>query len=354
MNKPTILVIAPTPYFSDRGCHIRIFEELKLIQQLGYQAELVTYPLGRTIGAAHIIRTAALPWYRKTTAGPAISKLWLDLLLIFKARRVIRISKPKFIHAHLHEGMLIAKLARFGKKLPIVLDLQSVLPEELHSYGGIWKWLTPLAAIYERWAVQQADQVLVSSDQAFQALSKRYPQARFELLRDGIGQIIEPQPFQYDLVYSGGIGKHKGTDLLLQAIELVKQSKPDLRYLMIAPGYTSVPYEKLLATLAACRLGIDPKPPTTTEGSGKLLNYMAAGVTPIYFSSASTLALTAGLGVPLATVSADALAAAIESVLNNPMEPAERQALQQHVSAEHSWSAQRDTLQSIYARLHTA
>ncbi len=354
MNTSTLLVIAPTPYFSDRGCHIRIFEELKLIQRMGYQVELATYALGRNIGAAHISRTTRLPWYRKTTAGPSATKLLLDFLLIIKARGIIKKSKASMIHAHLHEGMWIAYWASFGKKIPIVLDLQSVLAEELRSYRGIWKWLAVFASWYENWAVRQANHVLVSSDQAYQTLSKKFPEVQFTLLRDGIGSSVAPQPIQYDLVYSGGVGQHKGTDLLLRAITLVQQRKPGLRYRMIAPGYQTVPYEELLNTLATCQLGVDPKPPTTTEGSGKLLNYMAAGVTPIYFSSPSTKALAGGNGIAVETVSAEALADAICAGLESPATMQQRVALQQYVASTHSWSTQLNTLQSIYDRLHSS
>ncbi|GAH30553.1 unnamed protein product [marine sediment metagenome] len=46
-KKFNILVIAPTPFFADRGCHIRILEEIRALQKLGNKVTLYTYGLGR-------------------------------------------------------------------------------------------------------------------------------------------------------------------------------------------------------------------------------------------------------------------------------------------------------------------
>ncbi|MBI4406910.1 MAG: glycosyltransferase [Candidatus Kerfeldbacteria bacterium] len=283
MTKPTVLVIAPTPYFSDRGCHIRIYEETKIIQSLGYHVTMVTYPLGRDLGTATIQRTKALPWYHKTTAGPAWSKLLLDIQLGWLAYRAIKKDRPILIHAHLHESMWLAWLLKQRWHIPVVLDLQSSLPAELKSYGGIWKLLAPLAKWYERWALWVADVVIASS-------AKVSPQAI--VVADGIAsRLTTAVTQQYDLVYSGGIGKQKGTDQLFQALEIIAQQRP-ITVLIIAQGKPQqlppyitwlehVPYEQLLPLLAKAKIGIEPKPLHSTEGSGKLLNYLAAGITPV-------------------------------------------------------------------------
>ena len=65
-----VLMIAPTSFFSDYGGHIRIFEEIRILQKLGHQICVVTYPLGgnpegidvRRAGKAFVgINCAAIP-----------------------------------------------------------------------------------------------------------------------------------------------------------------------------------------------------------------------------------------------------------------------------------------------------
>jgi len=35
-----ILMIAPTPFFADRGCHTQIYEEILALQKLGMKLKL--------------------------------------------------------------------------------------------------------------------------------------------------------------------------------------------------------------------------------------------------------------------------------------------------------------------------
>ena len=44
-----ILMVAPTSFFLDYGCHVRILEEARVLQALGHQVTLITYYLGRDI-----------------------------------------------------------------------------------------------------------------------------------------------------------------------------------------------------------------------------------------------------------------------------------------------------------------
>lgn len=280
MTKPLVLVLAPTPYFSNRGCHIRIYEESKVIQSLGYDLVLATYSLGRDLGNFPIQRTGRLPWYRKTSAGPAWSKLILDLKLFFLAKRLIKQQRPVLIHAHLHESAWLAWLLKKRFHLPVILDLQSSLPDELASYGGIWKLIAPLLGWYQTWSIRMADVVIASS-------AKVHPQAI--VVPDGIPAIVQQSVTKkYDVVYSGGIGKQKGTDVLLDALEIIRQQRP-INVLMITPQQP-VPYEQLLPVLAQAKVGIEPKPLQSTEGSGKLLNYLAAGIQPVTLDPADPTA----------------------------------------------------------------
>jgi len=42
-------MVAPTPFFSDRGTHIRILEEAVALEKLGHQITIATYHIGRNI-----------------------------------------------------------------------------------------------------------------------------------------------------------------------------------------------------------------------------------------------------------------------------------------------------------------
>src|SRR5687768_15517250 len=113
-----ILMIAPTPFFSDRGCHTQIYEEIKALQKLQHQIVLCTYGLGRDMPGVHTVRTINMPWYKKLSAGPSHTKILLLPFLTFTSIKQIIKFKPQIIHGHLHEGALIARICKlfFPKK----------------------------------------------------------------------------------------------------------------------------------------------------------------------------------------------------------------------------------------------
>src|SRR3989344_8633007 len=107
-----ILVIAPTPFFSDRGGHVRILEELKAVKALGHKSVVFTYHLGNDVPGFEVRRTLRIPWYTKREAGTSYHKLYLDILLFWKVLIALWREDWDLIHAHLHEGAFIAGIAR--------------------------------------------------------------------------------------------------------------------------------------------------------------------------------------------------------------------------------------------------
>lgn len=339
-------MIAPTPYFSDRGCHIRIAEELQALYAAGHSAVVYTYHLGRDVGPAPIQRTRRLPWYRKTSAGPSWHKFYLDLILLVKILRTTRRGEFDIIHAHVHEGAAVGIIAGWWLKLPVVADVQSQLTEELKLYGWSVPGLRQLAHWVEGWIVRHADWVYVSSPHALELLQQLYRTSadKMELLLDGVGRVpaLKPEPKLGPantvpvIVYAGGTGKGKGVETLLTALEELVQRGLAFTVLFIGKLpvdwqqrldsglvrgrckiITHIPYEKLLAVLQLADIGVDPKPPTSTESSGKILNYMAAGLATVAFTSTTTARLLATAGVLVPQPTAASLATALAALVRD-------------------------------------
>jgi hypothetical protein len=128
-------MIAPTPFFADRGCHTRIFGEIVSLQKMGHEVILCTYGLGREMKGIHTERCFNFPWYKKLSAGPSITKIFLLPFLLFTCMKHIRKFKPTIVHAFLHEGALIARICNLIYKGPsYFFDLQGSLTGELLSH----------------------------------------------------------------------------------------------------------------------------------------------------------------------------------------------------------------------------
>src|ERR1039457_3511441 len=144
-----ILMLAPTPYFADRGCHVRIYEEARALRSQGHDVRIVTYHLGRDMPDIPTIRIPRIPWYSRLEAGPSWHKLYLDMLLFFKAAFLLPTFRPNLIHAHLHEGAFIGFFLKKLAGVPLVLDYQGSLTGECIDHG-FFGATSRLAGVFRR------------------------------------------------------------------------------------------------------------------------------------------------------------------------------------------------------------
>lgn len=72
--------IAPTPFFADYGCHVRIYEEAHALTRLGNQVTICTYPTGRDLDGMSIVRPPHLG-RSPVRVGSSRHKYYLDVLL---------------------------------------------------------------------------------------------------------------------------------------------------------------------------------------------------------------------------------------------------------------------------------
>ena len=317
-----ILVIAPTPFFADRGCHIRIYREIDYSQSKGHQVELVTYHLGDNLPGLKIHRTIKLPWYRKLGPGPSFHKLYIDFLLLFKALRVIGKFKPDIIHAHLHEGAIIAKICSWVYKIPVVFDVQGSLVGELKAHKFIRKnsFLGKIFLFIESWTYHTAHILFVNTNYTAENLVRDYSLNRGSILvipdaaidASPMTLFNPPDRKRSELaiplnkkmvVYLGVLGEHQGTDFLLRVIQYVLRERDDIhflimgypdekKYMNLATTYNiakyvsftgRIPFTQRWEYLAVGDIAVAPKFMDGGEGNGKLYDYMMAGLPTVVF-----------------------------------------------------------------------
>ena len=204
-----ILMIAPTPFFADRGCHVRILGEAKALIALGHQVVLCTYFLGRDVEGIPTERTVMIPWYNKLSAGPSWHKLYIDILLLSKVLRACRNFRPDIIHAHLHEGILIGKIASLIFRVPLVADLQGSLTDELvaHKFLPNLKPVIRFVSWMEKKINQMPAHLIVSSTHTAQACVNLYGIAadRVTSVMDGVDLDIY-RPLERDILLQTSLG----------------------------------------------------------------------------------------------------------------------------------------------------
>lgn len=381
-----ILMIAPTPYFSDRGCHVRIYEEARALMALGHQVRITSYHLGRDLEPVPVDRTIDIPWYEKREAGPSWHKLYLGLLLLVTTVATGLRFRPQVIHGHLHEGALVGWLAAKLLGVPLVFDYQGSLAGESLNHG-FYKpdsLLHRLFRAVERGINRLADQVVTSSTPGRdELLASGLPERKVVPFPDGVDTMVFRPLSRSDarqrlgisedlplVVYLGLLNQYQGTDLLLKAAVLLKERRRTFHLLLMGfpeeayrskaeqlklSGFVTftgrVAYADAPLLLSAGDLAVSPKL-SVTEANGKLLNYMACGLPTVCFDSPVNRELLGDDGIYAEPGSAEDLARCIEQALldQDDMQQRGRQ-LRLRAREEHSWKSRATELEGIYHRL---
>ena len=389
-----ILMVAPTSFFSDYGGHIRILEEIRHLQAAGHQVAVVTYYKGSDLPGLDIRRTWPLPWRTDYEVGSSRHKLAFDVYLAAKSLLEGLRFRPDVVHGHMHEGAFIGGVVARLLRVPLVFDFQGSLTAEMvdHNFlnpnGRIYAWARRLEGVISR-RLPQA--VLTSSIQAKQMLqnefrvppehihplpdcadTRRFDPAKFSpesklALRRQLG-IPDGRPI---VAYLGLLTDYQGIPHLLQAAELLKQNGEDVQFLIM--GYPNVARYKAMATqlgvtdcvtftgkveyrdaphfLALGDIGVAPKQ-SSTEGSGKLLNYMALAQPVVAYDTAVHREYLADLGVYAPGGDVAAFAQAIISLLHDPERMANLgQKLRQRAEDGYSWETAVQQIINLYENL---
>ncbi len=382
-----ILMVAPTPFFADRGCHVRIYEEARALTACGHKVRIATYHLGRDMDGITTDRTVRIPWYGKLAAGPSWHKPYLDILLFVTALRAARRMRPDLIHAHLHEG---AFLGVFLKKLlgvPLLFDCQGSLTGELadHGFAREGSLLSRFFAGLEGWINRNADAIIASSGAGRDDLVGKWgvPARKVTSLMDGVDTAVfrsYPRdevrrrlgiaPHAPLVVFLGVLNRYQGIDLLLSAMVILKSQGSPVRFLVMGfpeGGYREkarelgvddmvtftgrIDYAKAPAYLSAGDFAVSPKV-SLTEANGKLFNYMACGLPAVVFDTPINREILGDTGVYARFGDATDLANRIEALA---ADAAERERLGQQsrerAIANHSWRARGKELSEVYRRL---
>jgi glycosyltransferase involved in cell wall biosynthesis len=380
-------MIAPTPFFSDRGCHVRIYEEARALIAMGYRVDLVTYHLGRDMEGIPTARIGAVPWYKKLGPGPSWHKPYLDVLLFFKALTVARRDRPRVIHAHLHEGALIGIMLGRVLRLPVLFDCQGSLTTEMIDHGFIrdGSLLYKIFLRIERMINSWADFIITSSNAGAEEIKTKWNLStqRVEAVIDGVDTVIF-RPYSREearrqlglpselpiVVFLGVLNRYQGVDLLLETIGLMKGRGAPPHFLIM--GFPEEKYRKKavhmgiddLVTftgkvdygraplyLCAGDIAVSPKI-SLTEANGKLLNYMACGLPTIAFDNPVNTEILGDKGVFARFGDPHDLARCIgELIADVDRRRSLSVSVREAAVKVHSWKSRAERISAIYRQL---
>jgi len=391
-------MIAPTSFFADYGSHVRILEEARILQKLGNRITLCTYHSGQDVDDLTIERTAGIPWRKGYEIGSSWHKMAFDALLWVKCAKLVRRLRPDVIHAFLHEGALIGyPLSLLGSVLssskggvPLVFDFQGSLTSEMMDH----KFLQPDSLSYrllyrlEEIITRLPQALLVNSHHAAELLVNQFgcDRRKIHIVPDCVDNdrfrpgVIDGQerlalraglgipPGCKVVVYLGLLAEYQGIDLLLQAAVHLLKARLNVHFLIM--GFPNVehyremaaqlglvehvtftgriPYEEAPSYLALGDVAVAPKI-SATEGSGKLLNYMAMGLPVVAFDTPVSREYLGEQGVYVPVGDTLALAQALGAFLDDPRRGmALGQQLRERATHYYQWLEAGERIMQVY------
>jgi glycosyltransferase involved in cell wall biosynthesis len=383
-----VLVVAPQPFYQDRGTPIALRQVLQAGSELGYRIDLLTFPLGAEVPLPGLrTRRAANPFgIRTVPIGFSFRKLALDASLVAELGTMLARGQYTCVHA-LEEAAWPALLLARRHRVPLLYDMQSSLPEQILKYP--LARVPPVPALMgaaEQWLLTRADLVVASAglgprvrrvapntrvrEWHFPSTPSVVPQHRTLALRDRLGL----SPDAPVVLYSGTFEAYQGLDELIGAIPGVRSELPSARFVLVgadrdprdALGPEAVelvragtltlverqPRSAMPDYLAMADVLVSPR----AFGGNlplKIFDYLAAG-RPIVATDISThRSVLTGDTAVLVEPTAGALADGIVSILTHPSKGRELGKAARQYAFEHlGWSRFVRTVGEIYDDAH--
>jgi glycosyltransferase involved in cell wall biosynthesis len=383
-----ILVVAPQPFYQDRGTPIALRQVLQAASELGYRVDLLTFPVGSDVHLAGLrtFRVGNPLAIRSVPIGLSLRKLALDGSLVPALWERLARETYTCIHA-LEEAAWPALLLARRRRVPLLYDMQSSLPEQLLKYRLARVPPVPmLLREAEQWLLARADLVVASAglgdrvrhlapdtkvrEWRFPSTPGDVPTYESLALRRRLGLPADAPV----VLYSGTFEEYQGLDDLIAAIPAVLATMPGARFVLVGADRASgtplggkaeelvragiltvverQPRSAMPVYLAMADVLVSPR----AFGGNlplKIFDYLAAG-RPIVATDISThRAVLTGETAVLVQPNAGALADGILSILRGPSKARELGDAARRYAFEHlGWSRFVRTVGEIYDDAH--
>lgn len=246
-SKPRILLVAPQPFFEDRGTPIALRYVLQAYTELGCEVDMLTLPLGKPIDipGVRFLRVANPLRIRSIRIGFSLRKLFFDLLIWRALRRQLRRETYAFIHA-VEEAVFLATTSASSKRVPIVYDMASLLTDELEHHPVLG--LSPLQALFRRFEnrmLRSVDSVVCSAGLEGHVASVSpgtpcwrwiFPSSLSPVDTESVEALRRELDIPADaqvVAYVGSFAEYQGVGMLLDAVPTVAHAMPRAFFVVV-------------------------------------------------------------------------------------------------------------------------
>jgi len=276
------------------------------------------------------------------------------------------------------------KSALFWRKMKLVADFHGSLTKEMvsHSYlsGGILK---KLFFTIEKFVDNLGDSALTSSEENTKDITNIRTDHNVTTVLDGVNldcyenlpdKVQLKQEFELPLdkiiiTYAGALIFNKGIEYLMDAIPKVLEQNKNVFFVVAGFPVEDVEefvrlnklsenvriisplnYFDLPKLLKASDIGVDPKDSTTLQASGKILQYMGAGLPVVCYDRANNRTYLGEGGQYSKDISARGLAESILALVGEPQKMMLKGQLNEQQIKKFSWDISAKKIEEIYIK----
>jgi glycosyltransferase involved in cell wall biosynthesis len=227
-----VLVLAPHPFFQNRGTPIAVKLLLTALSENGHRVDVLTFPEGQDVS----LRNVRILRLRKTYGidgvpiGFSLKKVFYDALMFLRMLALLRANRYDLIHA-VEESAFIAIAGKFLFNTPYVFDMDSSIPDQiLEKYPNLRLTHRILRRI-ERIMIRRSVFVVAVCESLSKIARDWKPEDRVAILEDvplfssreeaKSLRIAESLGISGAVVmYVGNLETYQGIDLLLESFRI--------------------------------------------------------------------------------------------------------------------------------------
>ncbi|MEL6447916.1 MAG: glycosyltransferase family 4 protein [Pseudomonadota bacterium] len=378
-----VLVVAPQPFYEERGTPIAVRQMCQTLVTLGHTVDLLTYHVGQDVdlpGITHI-RIRSLGWITSVPIGFSMKKIVCDLFVATKLRQLLRLKQYDVVHA-VEEAVFPARWLTRNTSTRVVYDMDSLLSDQLANANRLFALGAPSLRAAENWAIRQSDLVVAVCDALADAALAQKQADRVFLLPDTPLE-TDQQPTEEQLrtylakdealcLYVGNLERYQGVQRLIEALPLL-DSETRAHVLIIGGNDGDIADTRALIDSLGCKHRVTllgPRPvqqlqsyleqadillsPRLTGGNTpmKIYSYMAAGKPILATRISSHTQVLDSTSSELVNTDAAAMASGLTRLVHDDQLRSTLAAnAKQKVEAEYSLSRFKERLAAIYDRL---
>ncbi len=250
-----ILLLAPHPFFQNRGTPIAVKLLIQVLSKQGYQLHVLTYHEGENFNISNgkISRIPAVPGMNNIKPGPSWKKLFCDLLMFWECIKFVRLSRFDLVHA-VEESAFMALVVKTLYNIPYVYDMDSSFAQQLVEKYKFLKPIKLILELLEKMAVKGSVGVIAVC-KSLEKTALRYDQGKMVLRLEDIS-LLKKGPQDADLLseklgisgsivmYVGNLESYQGIDLLLEGFVYAITRRKEAQLVIIGGSEMDIQHYK--------------------------------------------------------------------------------------------------------------